>query len=215
MSKAFFALFCVLSAAHLVFSLMKNKKGRAYTKPFLVPLLLISYLTCGRAVSLPLALALSACWLGDVLLIPKGKLWFALGGIAFAAAHGLLITAFQDGARGAVSALPIIEAVFLGGIALLVTLSVKDGIPEGLLFPIGAYLALNGVMNAFALNRYLTLGGRGALLVLIGAALFFLSDCLLFPVRFHKNRSLVPGGHFSVMLGYLAGLSLITAGFAL
>ena len=57
--------------------------------------------------------------------------------------------------------------------------------------------------------------GTGPLLVLIGAALFYVSDCLLLFVRFHKNRSLIPGKHFSVMLGYLAALSLIAAGFTL
>lgn len=215
MSLIFLILFAAFSAAHLAFSLLDSRKGRAYTKPFLVPLLLLAYLFSGRPVSLPLAAALAACWLGDVLLIPKGKLTFALGGIAFSAAHILLIVAYLNGAGLITSFLPVLEAAILGGAALTVMLSVKDGIPEGLFIPLGAYLIMNGVMNAFALNRFLTLGGTGPLLVLIGAALFYVSDCLLLFVRFHKNRSLIPGKHFSVMLGYLAALSLIAAGFTL
>ncbi len=70
-------------------------------------------------------------------------------------------------------------------------------------------------MNAFALRRFLALGGAGSLLILIGAAFFYVSDCLLLFVRFHRNRSLIPGKHFFVMLGYLAALLLITTGLAL
>lgn len=214
MSLILLILFAAVSAAHLAFSLMDNKKGRAYTKPFLAPLLLLAYLFSGAEVCFPLAAALVACWLGDILLIPKGKLTFALGGVAFAAAHVLFIIACAGGASGAPFLFPALEAALLGGITVAVTLSVRDGIPEGLALPLGAYLALNGAMNASALRRFLALGGAGPLLVLIGAAFFFVSDCLLLFVRFHKNRSLIPGKHFPVMLGYLAALSLITAGFA-
>ena len=215
MSLIFLILFAAFSAAHLAFSLLDSRKGRAYTKPFLVPLLLLAYFFSGRPVSLPLAAALAACWLGDVLLIPKGKLTFALGGIAFSAAHILLIIAYLTGAGLITSFLPVLEAAIFGGIAIFITISVKDGIPEGLFIPLCAYLLVNGVMNAFALRRFLALGGKGDLLILIGAALFYASDCLLVLVRFHRSRSLIPGKHFSVMLGYLAALSLIAAGFTL
>ncbi|MBQ2230378.1 MAG: hypothetical protein II425_01030 [Oscillospiraceae bacterium] len=215
MSLIFLILFAAFSAAHLVFSLMDNKKGRTYTKPFLAPLMLLAYLFSGTKVCLPLAAALAACWLVDILLIPKGKLTFALGGVAFTAAHVLFIIAFSGGTSGAPFLIPALEASVLGGIAVTLTFSVRDGIPKGLALPLGAYLALNGVMNAFALRRFLALGGAGSLLILIGAAFFYVSDCLLLFVRFHRNRSLIPGKHFCVMMGYLAALLLITTGLAL
>ena len=45
-----------------------------------------------------------------------------------------------------------------------------------------------------------------------GAVLFFVSDCALFLVRYHKNKNLVYRRHFTVMLTYVLGELLITQG---
>ena len=45
-----------------------------------------------------------------------------------------------------------------------------------------------------------------------GAVLFFISDCTLFLVRYHKNKNLIFKRHFTVMLTYLLGELLIVIG---
>ena len=52
----------------------------------------------------------------------------------------------------------------------------------------------------------------GAAVAYVGAVLFFISDCTLFLVRYHKNKDLIFKRHFTVMLTYIVGELLITQG---
>ena len=74
------------------------------------------------------------------------------------------------------------------------------------------YLLCNSTMNVFSLMQLITLKSSGALTSFIGALLFYFSDCVLFLVRYHKNKDLVLKKHFTVMLAYLLGELMITVG---
>ena len=67
-------------------------------------------------------------------------------------------------------------------------------------------------MNLLALMQLMTTRHPGAVVAYAGAVLFFLSDCILFLVRYHRNPDFVPKHHFPVMLCYLSGEFLITLG---
>ena len=72
------------------------------------------------------------------------------------------------------------------------------------------YLLLNGAMNCFAIFRCITVPSAAAITTAVGAVLFFVSDCTLFFVRFHKESRWKT--HFPVMLTYLLGELLIVLG---
>ena len=212
----FLALFAIVSGVHLWDSWKDNAKRRAYTKPFLLILLLLFYLFAAKekGISWVLTAALFFSWLGDVLLIPKGTKWFVSGGIAFLISHILFIAVYvpQVTWEGAVWWLLIPAALVYYGISVKVTLTLKDNIPKPMLIPMILYLLANSTMNLTALWQLTTLKSAGAAIAYAGAVLFFISDCTLYLVRYHKNKDLIFKKHFTVMLTYLLGECLITVG---
>ncbi len=211
------ALFAAVSAVHLYHSWRDDAKRRAYTKPFLLILLLGFYLLSAKRISPVLTAALAASWLGDVLLIPKGTPWFLSGGISFLVSHILFIFVYLPAVRFSPSFLLLVlpAAVLYYGVSVAVTLSVRQNMPKAMLIPMILYLLFNSTMNLFALMQLMTLKSAGAALAYAGAVFFFVSDCTLYLVRYHKNTDLIFKKHFTVMLTYLLGESLITAGMLL
>ncbi len=207
-------LFILFSLLHLISSWKNDRAGRAKTKPFLISSLLLYYLLSSQTRSGLLAAALFTSWLGDVLLIPKGNRWVILGGVCFLVSHFLLMGLYLPHIRfDTVPWLPLLSAA-----AVYMLLSVKsiravqDNTPKPMLMAFGLYLLTNSAMNLLALMQLLTDGRLGAVIAYAGAVLFFLSDCILLLVRYHRNPDLVPKHHFPVMLCYLSGEFLITLG---
>ena len=214
----FLMLFVINSVLHLIFSWQDDRKLRAYTKPFLLIFLLLYYLAYGKPVYYPLALALLTSWLGDVLLIPKGHKWFAAGGIAFMFSHVFFILVYLRNIdlshQPWLLIIPL--AVLYYGIALKIIFSLKDNTPKAMLFPMYFYLLCNSTMNLFALMQFCTNRNPASLTAYIGALLFYISDCTLFLVRYHRNgEKIIFKKHFTVMLTYLLGEFLITYGVLL
>ena len=210
----FLTLFIGFSAVHLFHSWRDDAKRRAYTKPFLLIFLLLYYCFAADPVLWVPAAALLTSWLGDVLLIPKGTKWFVAGGISFLVSHVLFIFAYQPAVRweAAVWWILIPAAAVYYGISVRVTLSLKDNMPKMMLVPMILYLLTNSTMNLFALTRLMSLKSAGAAVAYAGAVLFFVSDCTLYLVRYHKKEDLIFKKHFTVMLTYLLGECLITVG---
>ena len=217
MSYLFIALYILCSAVHLYHSWKDIPKKRAMTKPWLLLLLMLCYITSTRDISWVLVAALLTSWLGDVLLIPKGHRWFMTGGISFLVSHFLFIALYVPSvAFGEISwALIVPVALVYFGISILVIRTVKPTTPKLMVIPMWLYLIANSAMNLFALMRLLTLRSTGSLVAFTGAVLFFVSDCILFLVRYYPAKQLVYKKHFSVMLAYLAGEALITLGILL
>ena len=213
MQYVFFALFVIVSVIHLIDSWRDDAKRRAYTKPFLLILLLLFYFFAADEISWVLA-ALLFSWLGDVLLIPKGTPWFISGGIAFLVSHVLFIFAYLPAIKwdSAVWWILIPAALVYYGVSVTVTLKLKGNIPGAMIVPMILYLLANSTMNLAALTQLMTLRNAGAAVAYAGAVFFFISDCTLYLVRYHKNKDLIFKKHFTVMLTYLLGECLITVG---
>ena len=95
-SYIFLILFLIAAGLNLAASLKNSKILFGVTKPML--LLLLCLYCCFRTSPNPdwlLIAAFAACWLGDVLLMLKGDLWFTVGGVSFFAGHVLLIFIFS------------------------------------------------------------------------------------------------------------------------
>jgi len=208
---AFFGLFTLL---HLFSSWKDDRAGRAKTKPFLISCLALSYFFSVKEPSGLLLAALFTSWLGDVLLIPRGNRWVIMGGISFLISHLLLMVLYLP--RIDFAEVPWFWLLPVAAVYTLLSVksvrAVRDNTPKPMLIAFWLYLLTNSAMNLLALMQLLTTRHAGAAVAYAGAVLFFLSDCILFLVRYHRNPDLVPKRHFPVMLCYLSGEFLITLG---
>ena len=214
--KIFFLLvFAISSIIHLYASLKSNKKLRAYTKGFILAGL-FGWYCCSASPVIPIVcLAIATSWLGDMLLIPHGTKWFAAGGISFLASHMFFALAYMlhiDFAVIPVWAIIAIAAVYFG-IACLVFRGLRPHLPKELFYPMFVYLLTNGTMNCFAFYQLLSVPCTATIITFVGAVLFFISDSVLFYVRFKKDT--VFKNHFPVMLTYVIGEFLIVWGLVL
>lgn len=213
----FLALFFIASVIHLIDSWRDLPKRRRITKPMLLFFLMLYYVFSADKISWVLMAALITSWLGDILLIPDGNAWFVSGGISFLISHILFVAVYVPNIDFAGIKWYIVIPVFLVylGVALKVIMAVRNNAPKIMLIPLYLYLIANSTMNAFALMQLMSRPCAGSIMAFIGAVLFFSSDCSLFLCDFHENKNLVFKKHFTVMLTYLAGECLITAGMLL
>ena len=215
----FLALLAAASVVHLIGSWRETHKMRMVTKPMLLIFILLFYLSAVEPAdwSVLLILALATSWLGDVLLMPAGNKWFVMGGISFLFSHLFFISVYVTNIDfAAVKWLLVIPAALVYyGIGLAVILALRKTTPKPMLAPMYLYLIANSTMNVFAFMQMLTRPCAGSVLAMIGAILFYISDCTLFLVRYHKNKNLIFKKHFTVMFTYILGEFLITLGMVL
>lgn len=210
-------LLAAASIAHLWGSWDSNARRRYITKPMLLILILLYYIFSTNTYSALLITALLTSWLGDVLLMKKGNKWFVAGGISFMISHVFFIGVYVSNIDFRMVKLPVVipaVAVYFTVCALIIR-AIKDNTPKAMVFPMLFYLFCNSAMNVFALIQLESLRSVGAAAAYAGAVLFFISDCTLFLVRYHKNKKLIFRQHFTVMLTYILGEFLITHGMLL
>ena len=209
----FLALYVVVSGIHLFHSWQDSPKRR-YSKPFLLILLILYYVFSADKLSWALMCALVTSWIGDVLLIPKGTKWFVAGGISFLLCHVFFVIVYYPTVvwQDVIWWIWIPAAILYYGISVRLTLTVRHNVPIAVLIPMIFYLIMNSTMNLFALAQLMSLHSAGSIIAYIGAVSFFISDCTLYLVRYHDNKELIFKKHFTVMLTYLLGEALITAG---
>ncbi len=211
-------LYAIDSMMNLVGCWFDNKKLRTATKPLLMPLLLLYYIICNPGSINPFLIsAIVACWLGDVLLMKRGNIWFAAGGIAFIIAHMFFILVYlhQTGAFHMSYMTASLFSTVYGGAIVIVACRTHNRTTVGMWISALCYLLCNAAMNYFALKQMLLLNNRGTIIAYIGAVLFFVSDCSLFIARFDKLRCRLINSYFLVMLTYDLGVLLITIGMTL
>lgn len=218
-SLIFLVLLSITSIIHLVDSWRDDSKRRKYTKPFLLIFIICFYIAAVFENDLStdklLIAGLIASWLGDVLLIPHGNKWFVAGGISFMATHVLFILVYATNNIVFSNVkwwIVIPAAVIYYGISAVIIYNLKPSTPKMMLLPMYFYLICNSTMNVFALMQLVANPCKGSIIAYVGAVLFFISDCTLFLVRYHKNKDLIFKKHFTVMLTYILGELLITYG---
>lgn len=214
MRFVFLGLLIIVSAIHLYHSWKEDKPARNKTKGFLLPLIIAYYLASAANPEWLLVAALLASWLGDVLLIPKGHLWFSLGGIAFAASHVLFVTVYLVQIE-----FPVVKWYVVIPIALIyyvisaiIIIRLRPTTPKIMVIPMYVYLLTNSTMNLFSLMQLHSAPCAGSVVAYIGAILFFISDCTLFLVRYYRKPEIVFKKHFTVMATYIIGEFMIAQG---
>lgn len=212
MEYIFLAIFLISSTIHLYASKKDDKKLRAKTKGFILLALLGWYCCRADSVATMVVVAILTSWLGDVLLIPKGNKWFAVGGVSFMVSHVCFALCYLP--QISFSAIPlwaiILIALVYFAIVCVLFKSLREHLPKLLFYPMFFYLLINGTMNCFAFFQLLSMPCAATWVVFIGAVLFFISDSTLFFVRFKKNT--IFKTHFTVMLTYITAEFMIVQG---
>lgn len=213
MAYFFLIAFFVASAIHLVASNNKDTHLRDASKIFLVPCLLEYYVLSADVVSMYFVAFLVCNWVGDILLTLKGNRWLIYGGIAFFCGHALLcILIATNMAWSARAFIGLVAAAVVFAVAVVfVRKHHRSFLARTLQNPATLYLATNALSNCFAFAQLIANPCLGSVALFVGTALFFVSDSILFSVRFN-NKSFFKT-HTVVMLTYLLAMLFITFGF--
>lgn len=212
MGYIFLFTFVFFTVWHLLSCVTRNEDNRKFSKGFILFSIIAFYLSVDDDPSWLVFLAITFSWIGDLLLIPRGNKWFAMGGASFMVSH--ILFAICYGIRLNFNNISFIYFIVFGVTYLLIVIFVfaklKEYLPKVLFYPMFFYLLLNATMNTFAICRFVSDTTRGPFITMVGAILFFISDVFLFFVRFNKNSRLKT--HFAVMLTYSLGELLIVIG---
>lgn len=208
----FLLLFLIASVLNVIFSKKEDKIGIRYTKPVLMPLLIIFYLSSSSKPNYLIAAALCAGFLGDVFLIDEDKEKFVLRGMgAFLTGHILYITAFLG------------DSILMKGLPSWVYFCTFPYIAAGLLYldllfpliksikvPSLLYMVVVFLMSYMSLTRLTVVPFLSFLTVFLGTLLFIISDTMLAYEMFSDSKK--KNEHY-VMSTYILAQFLIVVGF--
>ena len=212
--KIWLVIYIAVFAIDLFAVYANNENIRLAGKPWLMPLLVIFFLTSTKNFSSSLkkwiVLALVFSWTGDVLLMfePRNNSFFIFGLIAFLIAHIFYITFYENILRieNLRRNYRLFIPVFVYYIVLIYLLSPRLGAMK---LPVWFYGLVISYMLVQALQTARIRDRLAFLLMVPGAILFVASDSLLAINKFY--RSFEYGG-VAVMLTYGIAQLLITLG---
>ncbi|TVL90723.1 lysoplasmalogenase [Streptomyces sp. SAJ15] len=195
--RALWAVFWLLTTAHLTALLAGAEPAEQLTKPTLMPVLAAYVLALGGPRVLAAAL-LFGCG-GDTLLQIGGDAAFMAGMASFAAGHVCYLVLFVRGGERRVgrAVTAVYGAAWLGTVALL-----WPDLPTELRVPVAGYSLL---LTGMALG-----GHRMGPLAAGGGALFLLSDTLIATGIAEWPQPPVP--QFWIMLTYVAAQYALAVG---
>ena len=207
-----FGIYALVVLLELFFIYFNQSHLRWFTKPLLMPLLMLGFSisTAQRNNTLFFLImaALFLSWCGDVLLQMEGM--FIPGLVSFLLAHVCYIIYFTKtgkGKKGLVQAKPVIVLPVL--IYILLFLWLLFPYLGALKIPVTVYGITIGTMLLFALNTKHKLAGTTASLFIAGASLFVISDSLLAVNLFAYKHMLLS---LLVMITYASAQYFIVKG---
>ena len=209
-------LFLIVLLTDLVAVYNSNETLRYITKPLLMPLLIICFLSetssfiSGFKKWIVLALLFS--WIGDVLLMFESMNgnFFIFGLLAFLIAHIFYIVLFDQirvKAKIRQSLLPLLP-IAIYYIFLISLLQPRLGEMKK---PVSIYGLIICIMLSFAIDLWRIKDRRVSLYVILGALFFIISDSILAINKFYKSFEFAV---IAIMLTYGIAQLLITVGTA-
>jgi uncharacterized membrane protein YhhN len=210
-STAFLILFLVASLGDIA-SILGEFNTRYVFKPVILIALIGYYLAQTSERNRTFLAALFFCWVGDVMLMFEGELFFMLGLVAFLIGHVFYIFSFRQFSWSTgVALLPTQKVryafpIILAGTGLLVVLFPKLG---ALQIPVTVYAIVLMLMAINALFRLGHTNQASFAWVFMGALLFMISDSAL---AFNKFHTQFVGASFMIMLTYIGAQAMIVQG---
>jgi uncharacterized membrane protein YhhN len=209
-------VFALGSSLEIVSSIFSKPEWHFVGKPLIMLGLIAHYYVQSANRSSLFISALAFCWIGDVLLMFQGELFFMLGLAAFLVGHLLYIFCYRQfqwvdqsselmGTQKVRYSIPIV----LTGSGLVVILYPTLG---DLKIPVLIYALVLTLMVLNALFRYGRTTSKSFSFVFVGAILFMVSDSLLAINKFHH---LISYSSVWIMVTYCAAQFLIVEGMML
>ncbi|RZS95083.1 lysoplasmalogenase [Cecembia calidifontis] len=210
-------LFLLISILDIFFTSNGENSIRFYSKPFIIPLLWAYFIFStqelkGHLIRKAVSAALIFSWMGDTLLMFPKLFIYGLG--AFLMAHISYIAAFKVAQRQpfSVGKVDFIRLFFLNFpiylFAAFVYFYIRGGIGE-LKIPVIAYLIVIVMMATTARERFNKTNASSFWQVMLGAALFLISDGILALNKFYQE---FPEAGVLVMGTYIIAQFLIVRG---
>ncbi len=208
-------LFWVIAAAEIISIITVNPVLHFIAKPLLLTVLFILLYTTNSAVpgKYILLAGLFFSWIGDVLLMfdSWNDLFFILGLVSFLTTHIFYIVYFLRIISSNTSLLkkkPVLVAIVLAyGITLVWQLFPKLG---DMKLPVIAYAFVICGMMICSLHVYNKINKKSAILFVVGAAAFVISDSIL---AFNKFYQPFTNAGVLIMLTYCLAQYLIVCGY--
>jgi uncharacterized membrane protein YhhN len=214
MKKAWLLLFVLMSISELVAVTFGFPAVHTVAKPTILPLLIMYCLSSLSARNYYFLTALVFCWVGDVVLMFQGEMFFIGGLGAFLTGHVLYIFCYRQlrYKNSSAGLLPTQKIRFSLPIALVGTGLVTILFPYlgGMKVPVMIYALVITVMAMQALFRYGFTTSRSFTLIFMGALFFMLSDSLL---AINKFMNPLPLASLAIMTTYIIAQYLIVEGF--
>lgn len=210
-STAFLFLFLIASLGDVT-AILVNQSLVYVFKPIILLALIGYYLAQTQAPNQTFLAALFFCWVGDILLMFQGELYFILGLVAFLTGHVFYIFSFRQfsWAEGK-KLLPTQKVrysfpIILAATGLVVVLYPKLG---ALQIPVIVYAMVIMMMAITALFRLGHTQNSSFVWVFIGAVFFMISDSALAINKFHTPFT---GASVLIMLTYVLAQYMIVQG---
>ncbi|MCJ7689730.1 MAG: lysoplasmalogenase [Clostridiaceae bacterium] len=206
-------LFCITFVMHMIFTKNGYARGRIYTKPLLMPLLAIYYISSVAEVNKLIVMALVFAFMGDVFLMwSERKDNFLVGLGAFLIGHICFIFLFVENISFEkdvpVWFYLIIIIYAIGARAVMKKLTKYLG---DMLIPTYIYMVVILSMSFISLARIFVMGISIAfLLPFIGSLLFLCSDSML---ALYTFKGKFKNGNIYIMLTYVLAEVLIVVGY--
>ena len=209
-------VFIFLLFADLLAIYLNNDDLRTITKPALMPVLAIYFLTVTKAVIVNLKvwifIALFFSWVGDVLLLLEDTdpIFFLLGLLAFLVALVFYIVFFhnirmREFIRG--NALLLLVAIVYYGVLI----SILSPFLGNLILPVRIYGVVLSFMLLLAMHMIFSKNKKAGVWMMAGAILFVISDSLL---AFNKFYATIDYAGIVIMFAYGLAQFFITHGAA-
>lgn len=180
------ALYILVCFVHLFFISQGNTEYVSWTKPLLMPVLLLIIWIETRLktrLSTLLFTGVFSGWLGDVFLMGNGVSYFATGLAAFLAGHVMYLYIFSKEVSLKRQTHYIMEKPFwilpftaFWIYAVLLISGQESTLPK---FPVYAYALVILLMSIMAINRWYAVDKTSWMIVFIGSLLFVISDFAL------------------------------------
>ena len=202
-----FIIFTIVSLVNIISAKKSYEAVKYLTKPFLMPLLLLIYLSGTSAPKGTIVFALIFGFLGDVFLMPSGK-FFNLGLGSFLIGHLFYIMALVQ----PIYKIPFIFYIFIVPYIIYGRYVYIKLLPyiKSIKLQVFLYLTTIITMSFLSLLRGYSIKGYEFWLPFIGSILFISSDTMLAFNLFNEKTKDIDG---YIMATYISAELLIVLGF--
>lgn len=212
MKSIFLPVIIVFYFVYLVVMGLGLKEYNYFLKPLLIPsLILYVFISDNFKSKGALISALTLSTLGDVLLLftEEGPLYFIMGLVAFLAAHLFYIYIFFNKIKTNFPKQGVGISTSLIVVYLMVLLNTMWYKLDEMKIPVVIYAVVISSMLWLAIRIYFQNYSKNALIILLGALFFVISDSTLAWNMFYQP---VPSGSLIIMSTYLAAQTLLVIG---